>query len=258
MRPLHRQLDAELDELWAAKTRGEAAELRSAIDSLQESAGDGDHLSLTSWAGEDGAPGSMSLSLDLEWPEHLQSSLSPISSKSMWPNLNQVFVILFGVDSSETEGIYSLRAMSRDDGLPQDTIIAFEFEDDALRYAGLLEATMEHMPHVCPIEPAELVDFCTDSGYTYRLESQGSLLIPPDYNVGVTDWERSIRLRGGQWSVAEQQVGSTAAQAGSGSGIGIGSHTPLFENNVGYYPGDALEEVRARLERCLLPQPGME
>ena len=54
---------------------------------------------------------------------------------------------------------------------------------------------MEHMPHVCPIEPAELVDFCTDSGYTYRLESQGSLLIPPDYNVGVTDWERSIRLR---------------------------------------------------------------
>lgn len=92
MRPLHRQLNAELDELWAAKTRGEAAELRSAIDSLQESAGDGDHLSLTSWAGEDGAPGSMSLSLDLEWPEHLQSSLSPISSKPMWPNLNQVLI----------------------------------------------------------------------------------------------------------------------------------------------------------------------
>lgn len=63
------------------------------------------------------------------------------------------------------------------------------------RYASLLEATMEHMPHVCPIEPSELLDFCTESGYTYRLESQGSLLIPPDYNVGMTDWERSIRLR---------------------------------------------------------------
>lgn len=54
---------------------------------------------------------------------------------------------------------------------------------------------MEHMPHVCPIEPSELLDFCTESGYTYRLESQGSLLIPPDYNVGMTDWERSMRLR---------------------------------------------------------------
>jgi len=48
MRPLHWQLDAELDELWAAKTRGESAEMRAAIDSLQESAGDGDHLNLTS------------------------------------------------------------------------------------------------------------------------------------------------------------------------------------------------------------------
>ncbi len=45
----------------------------------------------------------------------------------------QVFVILFGVGTSETEGIYSLRALSGDDGLPQDTIIAFECEDDAVR-----------------------------------------------------------------------------------------------------------------------------
>ena len=45
----------------------------------------------------------------------------------------QVFVILFGVGTSDTEGIYSLRALSGDDGLPQDTIIAFECEDDAVR-----------------------------------------------------------------------------------------------------------------------------
>lgn len=63
------------------------------------------------------------------------------------------------------------------------------------RYAGLLEATMDHVPSVCPIEPAELLDFCTDSGYSYRVEAQGSLLIPPDYYVGMTDWERSLRLR---------------------------------------------------------------
>lgn len=54
---------------------------------------------------------------------------------------------------------------------------------------------MDHTPSVCPIEPAELLDFCTDSGYSYRVEAQGSLLIPPDYYVGMTDWERSLRLR---------------------------------------------------------------
>ncbi len=66
----------------------------------------------------------------------------------------------------------------------------------AARYAGLLEATMEHVPHVCPIEPEELLEFCTDAGYTYRVEALGSLLMPPDYYVGITDWEPPLRLRG--------------------------------------------------------------
>lgn len=47
----------------------------------------------------------------------------------------QVYVILFGVGSTDTEGIYSLRVMSRDDGLPQDTIIAFSCNEDADRCA---------------------------------------------------------------------------------------------------------------------------
>jgi hypothetical protein len=46
------------------------------------------------------------------------------------------FVILFGVGRAETEGIYSLRAVAKDDGLPVDTIVAFENEDDALRLVG--------------------------------------------------------------------------------------------------------------------------
>ncbi len=47
----------------------------------------------------------------------------------------QVHVILFGVGDFETEGIYSLRALRREDNLPQDTIIAFEDDDDAERCA---------------------------------------------------------------------------------------------------------------------------
>ena len=45
----------------------------------------------------------------------------------------QVYVILFGVGSTDTEGIYSLRVMSREEGLPQDTIIAFSTKEDAER-----------------------------------------------------------------------------------------------------------------------------
>jgi Protein of unknown function (DUF3110) len=44
----------------------------------------------------------------------------------------QVYVILFGVGQKDTEGIYSLRALSND-GLTQETIIAFESEEDAER-----------------------------------------------------------------------------------------------------------------------------
>ena len=49
------------------------------------------------------------------------------------PCCAQVHVILFGVGDFETEGIYSLRALRREDNLPQDTIIAFEDDEDAER-----------------------------------------------------------------------------------------------------------------------------
>lgn len=166
-------------------------------------------------------------------------------------DIQQVYVILFGVGSRDTEGIYSLRAYNEVTGLPQETIIVFESEEDASRsvfshahrdrppgepglaavpshahrrrkhedtpgpqrnladshaqpcalpvcprrYAGLLEATMDHVPAVCSIPPQELLEFCRESGYLCRVEPCGSLLIPPDYNVRITDWERSMRLR---------------------------------------------------------------
>lgn len=107
----------------------------------------------------------------------------------------QVYVILFGLDNSQQEGIYSLRALGPD-GMPQDTIIAFQSRDDADRYACLLEVTMEpHTPHVYSIAATELYDFCRERCYRCCLEPSGTLLIPPDYNVGLTDWERASKLR---------------------------------------------------------------
>lgn len=112
----------------------------------------------------------------------------------------QIHVILFGVSEGEPEGIYSLRAqLPGDDQLPQETIIAFEDPEDAQRYAGLLEATMDHSASVVPISPSELLEFCMASGYHCRLEYPGSPIVPPYYNVDVTDWERSLRLRSAVW-----------------------------------------------------------
>ena len=108
----------------------------------------------------------------------------------------QIHVILFGVSEGDPEGIYSLRAqLPGGEQLPQETIIAFEDAEDAQRYAGLLEATMEHPSSVVPINPSELLEFCRASGYHCRLERPGSQFMPPYYNVDVTDWERSLRLR---------------------------------------------------------------
>lgn len=115
-------------------------------------------------------------------------------SSNLWNSLPHVHVILFGVGQPNSiEGIYSVKGLA--DGEALDTIIAFEDAIDAERYAGLLEATMEHKPTVCPIDPHELLSFCAESGHSCRLESAGSLLIPPNCNVGVTDWERTLQLR---------------------------------------------------------------
>ena len=124
---------------------------------------------------------------------------------SSWGNCNhcnkldncvlQIHVILFGIGEGEPEGIYSVCAMPGADQLPQETIIAFEDAEDAQRYASRLEATMERAPNVVPITPSELLEFCKESGYNCRLEQGGSMLSPPDFNVDITDWERSLRLR---------------------------------------------------------------
>mmetsp|Transcript_27819 Transcript_27819/g.66105 ORF Transcript_27819/g.66105 Transcript_27819/m.66105 type:complete len:424 (+) Transcript_27819:411-1682(+) len=158
-------------------------------------------------------------------------------------HLPEVFVILFGVGEEGHEGIYSLRAVNRDDGLPRDTIIAFEDQADAERYACQLDGsfrTFRHVPNVCSIPPLELLDFCTDAGYSCRLEPAGSLLLPPDYNVGTTDWERSLRLRNGEYSVLDEEP-ELARESSCGSSN---------DNGPGVEVSD-LEELKKQLERLL-------
>lgn len=96
-----------------------------------------------------------------------------------------------------------MRAAKDEDALPQDTVVAFIDEDDALRYSTQLEATMDHSPTVFPIDWSELVNFCYGAGYKCRTEARGTLLMPPDHNVGLTDWEKALHLRQGRFQVLD-------------------------------------------------------
>jgi len=149
--------------------------------------------------------------------------------------MDEVFVILFGVGDGGDEGIYSLKSLSGH-GVAVDTVIAFESEVDAERYAALLEAVMVWKPSVCSILPLELVEFVMDSGLNCRLQPQGSHIFPPDWSVpmGLTDWERTARLRKGHYSVLE-------AEPGSAQHVDIEPETAL--PSVG-----GLDHMRQRLE----------
>jgi hypothetical protein len=211
----------------------------------------------TPFPGNGGAPAPTdSMAMD-QW--NASPSLNMAASSELWNRVSMVYILLFGVGAFETEGIYSMRAVMNNDGLPIDTIIAFESQEDAERYAGLLEAAMSrHVPKVGPIDSKELLDFCADSGYNCRLEPSGTLLMPPEYNVGMTDWERSIRLRGGYYNVlAEEPVPSqNDEQSHSERALQQPFQAPTLMNQAGaYFPADVheLEEIKARLERLLPP-----
>eukprot|EP00878_Enallax_costatus_P005750 GHUV01006028.1.p1 GENE.GHUV01006028.1~~GHUV01006028.1.p1 ORF type:complete len:245 (+),score=93.39 GHUV01006028.1:646-1380(+) len=191
-----------------------------------------------------------------------------LTTRSLLQSLREVYVLLFGVGQKDTEGIYSLRAVS-DDGLPTETIIAFENMEDAIRYSALLEATMEHCPHVCSISPTELMSFCSDSGYRCRLELEGSLLMPPDYNVHITDWERSLRLREGKFHVLPEEPDVFGHQTSSlQTAAASHMHSPFLPEAASHSSGgiyrshharefteSELNTLKAQLE-ALLPDSG--
>ena len=130
-RPLPlRQLDLELDEAWAARNSGDAADTPadnattsssssssspSSNGSHQESATDGEHLGLTAWPTEDGGLTSFSYSLDLEWPEHLQSALHPRATQPSWKDLNQVHISVTSI--TPPSDLRSAHAVSGDSKL---------------------------------------------------------------------------------------------------------------------------------------------
>jgi hypothetical protein len=115
------------------------------------------------------------------WGEAL--SVATVSS-------DPVHVLLFDAGSDQ-EGIHSLEIQGR------TVVLLFEDPDDALRYAGLLEAQDFPVPSVETLDRGEIEIFCNEAGYEARHVPAGFLprsdedrllIAPPENNMDVSDW----------------------------------------------------------------------
>lgn len=94
----------------------------------------------------------------------------------------RVYVLLFNA-RTENEGIHTIQMGGR------NKILMFESEDDATRFALLLEAQDFPAPTVEPMDSKEIEMFCEEAGYEWELVSDGMLAIPPEKNIEDRDWD---------------------------------------------------------------------
>ncbi len=93
-----------------------------------------------------------------------------------------VHILLFNA-GTDNEGIHTVQMGDR------NTILMFQDEDDAIRYAGLLEAQDFPEATVEAIDSDEVEQFCHQADYDWKIVESGQLEIPPEKNVEELSWE---------------------------------------------------------------------
>lgn len=94
----------------------------------------------------------------------------------------QVYILLFNA-GTDNEGIHSLSANGR------NTVLMFESEDDAVRFALMLEAQDFPEASVEAISDEEVEEFCQGAGFDCALVPTGTLVTPPEATVDSFDWD---------------------------------------------------------------------
>jgi len=79
------------------------------------------------------------------------------------------------INGKETEGAYSV---TDDEG--EQILYLFEEEDDAVRYAMMLEEEGSPEMHVIEVEDELMIKACELHGYHYTLITPEDIVIPPD------------------------------------------------------------------------------
>jgi hypothetical protein len=102
----------------------------------------------------------------------------------------QVFVLLFNA-RTDNEGIHTLKLTDPNDnsGVARDVVLAFEVEDDATRFAVLLEAQDFPAATVEGIDKVEIEEFCQSADLDLKLIPEGALAVPPETNLEELDWQ---------------------------------------------------------------------
>ena len=83
-------------------------------------------------------------------------------------------MFILTVEGKETEGAYSVEG---EDG--EQVLYLFEDEDDAIRYALLLEDQDYPEMHVIEVEDEIMMKTCQMHDYRYAVITQNDIVIPP-------------------------------------------------------------------------------
>jgi hypothetical protein len=88
-------------------------------------------------------------------------------------------MFILTINGKEKEGAYSVRNEEGD-----QILYLFEEEDDATRYAMMLEEDGYPEMHVIEIEDAVMIKTCEIHGYNYTVITADDIVIPPstDYD----------------------------------------------------------------------------
>lgn len=150
-----------------------------------------------------------------------------------------VFVLLFR-DDSGNEGIHTLSVGD------QNIVLMFEDEDDATRYALLLEAQDFMEPSVESIDQQEIEDFCEGASYQAKLVPQGFvpesdadrlMIVPPATNMEQMDWEENEAASDEKSSAKPQEAMEKSSEEKESAGVD--------------FPSGDLDDIRRRLEGLL-------
>jgi Protein of unknown function (DUF3110) len=114
----------------------------------------------------------------------------------------RVFVLIFNA-GTDNEGIHSIRIRNTQ-GAEINQILLFELEDDATRYALMLEAQDFPVPTVEMMDADDVKEFCESSGYDWEIiPANSDLIIPPEINLEQTDWQPDLKIEDSNPSVPE-------------------------------------------------------
>ena len=92
-------------------------------------------------------------------------------------------MFILTVEGNETEGAYYVQS---DDG--DQVLYLFEDEDDAIRYAILLEDQDNPEMHVIEVDGKVVIKTCEMHDYRYSVITRNDIVIPPLENDSISEY----------------------------------------------------------------------